>query len=282
MDPTSGELTTRDGLKLATRLWTATNSRAVVVLTHGYGEHSGRYAKLGETLTAAGFALFAYDLRGHGQSQGKRGHAPTYGHFLDDLTQVIDHARAQVRAPHTFIFGHSMGGGIVLNYALTRANEIAGEKLAGVIATGPWLRLAFQPPAWKVGIAKVLAGVVPTLSLPTNLDRRLLCRDAAVVAAYEADPLVHGMMSAAAFTGIVAAGEYTLGSAAALQLPALVMHGGADGITDAKASEAFVNAAGTSDKAFKLWPGMYHEILNELDAQPIYTTINEWLAQRSR
>lgn len=275
MESILGSLTTNDGIALATRRWPVNDPRALVVLTHGFGEHSGRYNKLGATLSAAGFSLLGYDLRGHGRSQGRRGHAPSYQRYLDDLTQVVAHARNQMPGRKTFIFGHSMGGGIVLNYALNPIGD-----LAGIIATGPWLRLAFQPPAWKVAVAKLLAGVIPTLSMPTNLDARLLSHDSAVVSAYQNDPAVHGMISAAAFTGIVAAGEQTLANASKVSLPLLVMHGGDDGITDHRASEAFVNSAGSTDKTFKQWPGRYHEILNELNAEPIYAAAVEWLSAR--
>ena len=259
-------------VRLAVRQWSSARPLGSVVISHGFGEHSGRYALLIEKLVAAGFAVTRYDLRGHGKSGGKRGHAPSYDAYLDDLAEVIGYARQQWPQLPMLLFGHSMGGGLVLNYALRRQDD-----LQGVVATGPWLRLAFQPPAWKTGLAKLIAGVVPAMSMPTHLDINRLSRDPTVAKAVENDPLTTNVISAASFIGCVAAGEYALANAKHFRPPLLLMHGGDDAITDLKASEAFFNAVENADKTFKAWPGMYHEILNEIDAEPVYQTIIDWL-----
>ena len=266
----------RGPVRLAVRQWSRPRPLASVVISHGFGEHSGRYGVLVEKLVAAGFAVTRYDLRGHGKSGGKRGHAPSYETYLDDLVEVINYAREQWPALPMFLFGHSMGGGLVLNYVLRR--DVASIK--GVIATGPWLRLAFQPPAWKTKLAQVIAGILPGLSMPTNLDAHRLSHDPSIAKAVENDHLMNHVISAASFMGCVGAGVYALANANNWRLPLLLMHGGDDAITDIKASEAFFAAVPDGDKTFKAWPGMYHEILHEIDAEPVYQTIIDWLNQR--
>ncbi len=264
-----------DNIRLFARIDTPLQPRGCVVISHGFGEHCGRYGKLADTLMGIGLTTVRYDLRGHGHSGGKRGHASSYEIYLNDLEHVIELARDVSPALPTFLFGHSMGGGLVLNYALRR-----GGNLAGVIASSPWLRLAFQPPAWKVLLAQMIVGVLPGLRVATNLDTSKLSHDAEVAKTLEQDSLANPMMSAAAFVALVRAGEYASAHAGTLRLPLLLMHGGADAITDIRASEVFFAAAGMTDKTFKRWDGMYHETLNEIDSEPVYQMIVDWLKPR--
>jgi acylglycerol lipase len=264
-----------ENVSLFARIESPRQPRGCIVITHGFGEHSGRYDKLANRFADMNLTVVRYDMRGHGRSQGKRGHASSYDTYLNDLGLAIELAREHRSALPTFLFGHSMGGGLVLNYALRRAN-----KLSGVIASGPWLRLAFAPPAWKSWFARRIARALPSFSMPTNLDITKLSHDPEVLKSLEGDALISNVISAAAYSGLVAAGEYALAHAATLKFPLLLMHGSADAITDIRASEAFFAAAGSSDKTFKAWSGMYHETLNEIDSAPVYQAIVDWLEQR--
>jgi alpha-beta hydrolase superfamily lysophospholipase len=262
-------------VRLIARIEAPPQPRGCIVISHGFGEHCGRYNKLIHTLTAIGMTTLRYDLRGHGNSGGKRGHAPNYDTYLDDLGHVIELARDVSPGLPTFLFGHSMGGGLVLNYALRR-----GGSIAGVIASGPWLRLAFQPPWWKVLLAQLIAGVMPSVSMPTNLDITKLSHDPDVAKSVAQDGLTNPVISAAAFLALVKAGKYALAHAGAMRLPLLLMHGGDDFVTDIRASEAFFAAASVTDKTFKRWDGMYHETLNEIGSEPVYQSIVDWLKPR--
>lgn len=264
-----------DNVRLAARIEAPPQTRGCIVISHGFGEHCGRYNKLIHTLTGIGLTTVRYDLRGHGNSGGKRGHASTYDVYLDDLAQIVELARDVSPNLPTFLFGHSLGGGLVLNYALRR-----GGNFSGVIALSPWLRLAFQPSAWKVMLAKTVAGIMPSMSKPTDLDVSMLSHDPEVAKNYAQDPLTNPVMSAAAFLALVNAGEYALAHANALRLPLLLMHGGDDAVTDVRASEAFFAAAGAADKTFKRWDGMYHETLNEIGSAAVYQSIVDWLTPR--
>ncbi len=243
-----------------------------MVIAHGFGEHIGRYDRLGRTLADAGFAAVGFDLRGHGRSGGVRGDAPSYQVMIDDLAGVIAGVRADRPGLPLFLFGHSFGGGLVLHCALQSPGDFAG-----IVATGPYLKLAFEPPRWKVALGRALSRVYPGLRLPTELATQWLSHDPQVVSAYRADPLVHAMISARLYFGLESANAWTLEHAPAFRLPLLVLHGGDDRITDPAASERFVEAAGSADKSYRRLPGMYHEVLNEIDSAPVYDEIVGWL-----
>lgn len=264
-----------DGLNLHCRSWPADQARANVVLTHGFGEHCGRYGELGAVLGEAGYSLFAYDLRGHGRSGGARGFVHAFDDYLEDLARVIAFARQDRPALPLFVFGHSMGGNIVLNYALRRPVGIRGA-----LISGPWLRLATQPPPWKLLLGRLMARWAPKLALPAAVDPSVLSHDPEQVRAYASDPLVHSVMTARLFAEVSAAGTWALAHAPSLSLPVLLMHGGADQLTDPHATEEFHRDAGGGDKTLRIYDGQFHEILNELDPLPAHHDILSWIGQR--
>ncbi len=272
----AGSIVTHDGLRLATRRWRADPPRALLVISHGFGEHSGRYAMLATELAAVGVDVWAYDLRGHGDSEGRRGHVPAYDAYLGDLSTVVSAMKAGVsEGLPTFVLGHSMGGGITLNFAIRH-----GDGLRGVIASAPYLRLAFEPPAWKVALAGRLAGVWPTASFSARIDAALLSHDIREVLAYRTDPKIHDRITAKTFLEIGAAGRDAIERAAELVAPLLLLHGGDDAIIDSETSAAFVIAAGAIDRTFIRFPGLYHEILNEPEGPEVRAAIVDWLLER--
>lgn len=266
-----------DPVPLFTTRWPAAEPRATVVVVHGFGEHIGRYERLGRALAKAGFYTIGFDLRGHGRSGGVRGDAPAYRAFAEDLRGVVRRAREERPGLPLFLFGHSFGGGLVLHYAL----DSGPGELNGVVATGPYLKLAFTPPAWKVAIGRVLGKLYPALRLPTELNEAWLSHDPQVGRDYRGDPLVHSVISARLFFDMETANARTLEQAGRMRLPLLVLHGGEDRITDAAAAERFVERAASADKRYSRIPGMYHEVLNEIGAGPVYDEIIGWLRQRA-
>jgi alpha-beta hydrolase superfamily lysophospholipase len=263
-----------DRVGLYRQCWApAGDAKAVITLVHGFGEHSGRYRHVAEALTSEGYALVSGDHRGHGRSQGLRGHTPSYEQLMNDIAGLLAEAAQRFPDRPHFIYGHSMGANLTLNYVLRRRPQ-----LDGVVATGPWLRLAFEPPRWKAALGRAMDHIYPALQQDTGLDLEGLSRDAAVGRAYAADPLVHSKMSARMFTSLHAAGLWALEHAAEFPLPLLLMHGGADRITSALASREF--AAKAPQCLFKAWDGFYHEIHNEPEQQQIFATITAWLNAR--
>lgn len=273
------QLTARDGLSLATYTWAPASAppRGVLVLTHGHGEYASKYAHVAEALLAGGYAVVAYDVRGHGRSGGQRGHAPAYAALLSDLHLVQTEAGRQFPGRPLFLYGHSLGGQITLSYVVERQPQAAG-----VIVSAPWLRLTYQPPAGRVALARVLARVWPTFTQETGLEGAVpMTHDAALLAAYPDPHLSHGQMSARLGVDAMRQGEALLAAAAAVRLPLLVMHGGADGVFKPEVSRDFVNRAGAVDKTFREYPGLYHEIHNELERAQVLQDVRAWLDQRA-
>jgi len=248
--------------------------RGAVALIHGLGEHSGRYTPLAEALTEAGFALAAIDLRGHGKTEGKRGDWPSYETQLDDIALLLKRAQNTYNGKPLFLYGHSMGGNLVINYALRRPTD----ELRGVIASGPWLKLAFEPPAIKVMLAKIGAFFAPGLIQPSGLNPYHLSRTPEVVQAYINDPLVHDRISARMFLQVHQAGLWALEHAAELRLPMLLMHGGDDHLTSPEASREFCERAG-ENCTFILWDGRYHEVHNDPGREEVYRAVISWLEE---
>jgi alpha-beta hydrolase superfamily lysophospholipase len=263
---------TEDGLQLYAQGWQPeTEPQGVICLVHGLGEHSGRYAHLAAFLNQAGYALLAFDLRGHGKSEGQRGYAPSYEALLDDIAHLLEEAAARYPDRPRFLYGHSLGGNLVITYALRRRLQ-----LAGVIATGPLFRPAFEPPAWKLTLAKIMYSLWPTLTMANELDRQALSRDPEVVRAYNEDPLVHDRLTPRLTIDMLQSGLWALEHAAEFPLPLLLMHGSDDRLTSAQASREFAAQAGHRC-TLKMWDGFYHEIHNEPEQGEVFGCLVEWL-----
>jgi alpha-beta hydrolase superfamily lysophospholipase len=258
---------------LYARSWKPENPKAVVVLVHGHGEHINRYQHVAEAFTGAGYALQGFDLRGHGQSAGQRGHTPAYDNLMEDIADFIADAQKRYPGLPVFLYGHSMGGNQVINYVLRFP-----QGLKAVIATGPWLKLAFDPPAFQAWMAKVINGLAPAMSFDSTLDQSFLARDPEVVRKYATDPLVHPKISARLVNGISDNGLWALEHAAELKIPMLLMHGSGDKITSAPASQEFAKKAGQL-VTLRIWDGFYHEIHNEPEKAEVLKVMVDWLDQ---
>ena len=263
---------TSDGLQMYSKGWAPQGKpKAVVCLVHGHGEHIGRYEHVATALTEKGFSLLGFDLRGHGKSSGPRGHTPSYDALMDDIATFFGQVEARYPELPRFLYGHSLGGNLVLNYALSRK-----PALRGVIATGPLLKLAFEPPASKVSLGRMMNRIWPGFTQASGLETSALSHDVEVVRAYENDPLVHAKISARLFVDMYEAGLWALEHAAEFQLPLLLMHGTADRLTSAEASRQFGEAGG-KHVMLKLWDGWYHEIHNEPEKDEVFKVMTDWL-----
>jgi alpha-beta hydrolase superfamily lysophospholipase len=264
---------TSDGLQMYSKGWAPKGElKATICLVHGLGEHIGRYEHVAEALTEKGYALLGFDLRGHGKSAGPRGHTPSYDALMDDITAFFGQIEARYPGLPRFSYGHSLGGNLVLNYALR-----CKPAWRGVIATGPWLKLAFDPPASKVSLGKMMNKILPGFTQASGLETAALSHDPAVVKAYENDPLVHDKISARMFVSTYDSGLWALEHAAEFLLPLLLMHGTADRLTSAEASRQFGEAAG-KNVTLRLWDGWYHEIHNEPEKAQVFKEMTDWLA----
>lgn len=268
---------TADGLQLFAQGWHPESEiQAVICLVHGIGEHSGRYAHLATPLTRAGYALLSFDLRGHGKSQGTRGHTPSYEALMNDIAHLLEEAAMRFPNRPCFLYGHSLGGNLVLNYALRYRPQ-----LSGVVATGPDLGLAFKPPVWKVILCYIMNNLWPSFLLATMLDTEALSQTPEAVQTHQNDPLGHDFISVRLFVSIRQAAKWALQHAVQFSLPLLIMHGGEDRLTSSETSCQFANHV-PGDCTFKLWKDFYHEIHNEPKQQEVFDFLITWLqAQQS-
>lgn len=213
----------------------------------------------------------ALDLPGHGRSPGRRGHADDYDTLLDTVLELLDIGYQLAAGAPCFLYGHSLGGNLVINAALRRQLDISA-----MIATSPALRPAFSPPALKLVIGRFAARVWPTLALSNELDITALSRDPAVIEQYQHDPLVHDRISARLGIDLLASGEWAIRHAERLRLPLLLLHGKADRLTAAGGSAQFAERAGALC-TLMLWDGLFHELHNEPEHAEVVASIIEWL-----
>ena len=261
----------KDGLKITTFSNYLKSEKGVMIITHGMGEHSMRYTEMADFYTNEGYTVISFDIRGHGLSEGKRGHTPGYEFLMDDIERVYTQVKKDYPSLPVFLFGHSMGGNLVLNFLLRKPNSICGA-----IVTGAYLKLGFEPPKWKIILAKLSSNIWPTLSQPTELELNALSRNKEVIRKYENDELVHDRITSAFFINVHFAGQYVIDYASEIKTPLLVMHGMEDGLTSPKGSQEFASNAG-ENVHLKMWDGLYHELHNEPEKQEVFHYEMEWM-----
>lgn len=266
------QLSTPDGITLqGYHSSTGSKPTAVIALVHGMGEHAMRYKHVAEYFNQLNIAMVSIDHRGHGRSTGKRGHTPSYDALMHDLEILLKKTNEEYPGVPVILYGHSMGGNLVLNFLIRKKPMVKGA-----IVTAPYLRLAFEPPAWKVKLGKLSAGILPSLSQPTGLDSKAISRDEEVVRMYEKDPLVHDKITSAFFVNVHFAGPYAIEHAKEIEVPVLLMHGTADRLTSVEGSKEFASRAGNNVE-LKIWEGLYHELHNEPEKIEVLDYEANWL-----
>ncbi|MBP7997895.1 MAG: lysophospholipase [Chloroflexi bacterium] len=260
------------GLPLFYQSWQPEGEcRGVVALVHGFGEHSGRHETIARPLLAEGFAVYGFDHRGHGHSPGKRGFIQQWSEFRDDVAAFLNMIRQENVARPLFLFGHSLGGLIVLEYALHHP-----QNLSGVIASAPLLAQAGISPL-LISLSKVLSRLWPGLNLDTRLDINGISRDSAEAKRYQDDPLVHSLGTPRLATGIAQATAWTLAHAPEWKLPLYVYHGTGDTIVPISGSRTFFAQVNIPDKQWREFAEGRHELHHDLCRDEVFHTLIEWL-----
>jgi alpha-beta hydrolase superfamily lysophospholipase len=259
------------GFQLFFRHWEAQAPRAVVVLAHGMGEHTGRYAGMAEHFGKRGIAMLGADFPGFGRSSGKRGHAPGLDTLLDTLDIVLERAASAYPGVPVFLLGQSMGGLLALTYALDRK-----PSLAGILATSPWIRVRKMPPPPVMALARLMRRVYPSYTQSNGLDPRDFSRDPAVAAAYREDPLTHDRVSAGIGFSLLEAGLRIDVLEGPFPFPLLLTHGTADPLTDPSATEALSRRL-TGPVTLRLWDGFYHETHLEPEKGEVLDFLANWI-----
>ena len=264
--------TSFDGLELFMQYWAPDGqAKGVICLVHGIGEHSSRYEHVAEKLVDSRYVMLASDLRGCGKSQGKHGQIPSYDALLEDIDLLLNTAARLFPNLPVVLYGHSLGGSLVLYYEMVREN-----KLLGLICTSPWFRLVDEMPGFVVGLIRFLYWIIPGFIISSGLDPKKVSRDKSVVEKYKSDPLVHDKTSFRVYIQFTDAARYIMENPGKISLPVLLMHGSDDLITDPKSSEELYNM--NKEKiSFKLWDGLHHETHNEPEKDEVLTFLVQWL-----
>ena len=263
---------TSDNLTLKGQSWIPQSPKAIALLVHGFGEHMNRYEHVGAFFNKKGIGLVVYDRRGHGTSEGQRGHFPNLETELGDITQQLDKVIQGHPSTPVFLYGHSQGGNFALNYLLRKKPNIKG----GII-TSPWLELAEEPPKLLIAIGKFLHKYFPTLSTKGKVNP--LSRDEEVDKKYYADPLVHGNITFRAANETISGGEWLLDLREKIDFPILLMHGSGDKVTSFAHSEQFYKNTQESIDV-KWWEGFYHELHNEPEQNEVLEYMTNWMEAR--
>lgn len=263
----------KNGIKLFSESWTPEEEpkKAILIIVHGLHDHIGRYAWAAEELAKQGYAIYGFDLRGHGKSGGKSQSVDSFDDYLEDLGRFVRLVQIKEPGKPLFIFGFSMGGNIVASYALGNKTGING-----VILSGPGLK-----PPRNVLLLKLLGPLLPNLGVfrPPSKD---FSRDPNVVAEIEKDPLISQKpVPARTLLGIVRTGEKILAEAGNFDIPFLVMQGTADKLVSPEGSKLFNERGHSADKTLKLYEGFYHDLLHEPEKQTVLNDMSGWLGKHS-
>jgi len=279
MNPAASEstlstFTASDGDNLAMQDWPLPDGlalRGVVVLAHGLGEHAGRYDRVASRLNSWGFAVRGYDHYGHGESNGVRGALPTETRLLDDLADVIDSTRNRMKSGTPLILmGHSMGG--LVAASLVALGQVQVDAL---VLSSPALDPGLN--TFQKFLLATLPRIAPNLTVGNGLDPNFISHDPAVVAAYKADPRVHDRISGRLARFIADGGAQVIEHAPHWTVPTLLMYAGADRLVNPEGSRAFAAAAPRQVVSAHCFEGLFHEIFNELESEPVFERLRQWL-----
>jgi lysophospholipase len=266
-----------DGRQIFFQADTLPNSVGNILLVHGFGEHCGRYDALTAELNEKGFNVFRFDLRGHGRSDGKRGHIFEFEEYLQDFACFKERALSHPQA-HTssFLLGHSYGGLVALSSMLRDPSDIRGLALSS-----PFFGMADGIPKWKIGLGKVLSKYLPSLSLPTEIDPADVSHDPETINDYATDTLIGRTASTRWLTETLGAQERALAHAHQLAMPLLWQQAGDDRIVSKVKSRSVYEATGSSDKTWVEYPEMFHEIWFEQERELPIGELKTWLEQQN-
>ncbi|SEF40069.1 alpha/beta hydrolase [Algoriphagus boritolerans] len=269
--------TTHDGLKLYLQAWMPENPIAGMLLVHGLGEHSGRYGHIVEKLNNLGVAVFTFDGRGHGKSaEGKpTAYFDSYEDYLKDIDALFGKVKAYLPGKPSFLYGHSMGGGLVAAYVLKYKPHATG-----VIMSSPAIKEAEGTSYLLITLSGLMNKLMPRFKV-LKLDVAGISRIPGEVEKYKTDPLIY-QENIPARTGyeLYQMMQYIQSQAANFKLPFLLIHGDADRLTNPKGSELLAQKAKSADKTYRIFPGGYHELINDSDREEVMMEIINWVEKR--
>jgi alpha-beta hydrolase superfamily lysophospholipase len=264
------------GLPLYYQTWQPLNvrTRAVLVNLHGLGDHSNLYPSIAAHFPVRGIAVYAYDMRGNGRSPGQRAYLRDWGEYRGDLRAFVDRVREWEGQVPIFLLGHSLGGLVVLDFALHHP-----EGIAGVIAAAPALG-EVGVPSYLMALGRIMSRIWPRFSLEVGMDLSGLARDAAVIQNVLADPLFHRRGTARLSTEVIQAIARVQSRADELSVPLLMLHGSADRMVLPEGSRDFFRKVRSADREFQEYPGAYHALFADVNQREVLEDVGRWLEVR--
>jgi alpha-beta hydrolase superfamily lysophospholipase len=275
-ESTLSTFTASDGDNLAVQDWhlpEGVRQRGVALVVHGLGEHAGRYDGFAQVLNGWGYAVRSYDQYGHGESDGLRGGLPHPNRLLDDLADLVESTRVRNPGKPLVLVGHSMGGLVAASFVARTLHAVDA-----LVLSSPLLAMRLSPPQRL--IMAVVPRIAPNLTVPNGLKPEFLSHDRRVVQSYLNDPRVHDRISGRLAKYLEQEGALVRSRAASWNVPTLLMYAGDDRMVDPRGSELFASSAPPRFVTARRFDGLYHEIFNEREAQPVYEALKQWLDAR--
>lgn len=270
-----GVFLAKDNVRIFYQSWNVKKPKAIILISHGIGEHSGRYQNLLETLDGKGVSFYAADHRGSGKSGGIRGHADKFSRFNEDIKQLYDEVlKKENPGVPIILMGHSLGGLIACNYALENPKDIKG-----LILSAPALWFAFKVPKWKSTAAKIVASIFPRLIMGNEIDPDFISSDKEIVEAYLNDPLTHDRVTSKFFVEYLKSAKLATKRIPELKIPLLLVHGTKDRIIDVACTEYIFENTSSKDKTKEVFEGLFHETMNEKveERVKVLKIISSWI-----
>jgi alpha-beta hydrolase superfamily lysophospholipase len=262
-----------NNIQLFTHNYLIDNPKGSILIVHGLHEHCLRYAHVAKALNTIDLNVYTFDLRGHGQSDGPKVNIKSVNEYREDVETVY---RSIPKNIPFFILGHSLGGLIVTDFLLfNERNDVEG-----VILSGPALEAGEDISPLLIKLANFVGSIAPNLATQ-KLDISLISTDQAEVEKYAKDPLNYlGGTKAGLGKAVLNRISVVKPKFQFFDYPVLIMHGGADKITNIKGSKALFAQAKSADKIFKEWKGAYHEIFNETNKEEVIEYLCDWVVKK--
>ena len=271
MEKSSFFIKSSDNINLFVQSFPVEKSKFSILLIHGLGEHSGRYSHVIEKFNKNQISVFTLDTRGHGKSEGKRGHSPSFSQLMDDIQLFIQVVKPLASGQKRILYGHSMGGLLVTSYAILKS----ASNVDGLIVSSPALQPAFTPPKLKIVLGQIFQYILPSLTLNNELDVNGISRNKDTINSYLNDSLNHDQLSIKLGLDLLKYGEFCLENFQSIKIPIILFHGKKDSLTSYNASESTLKL-NLKNLQFYGYENAYHELHNEEEFIDFFNKIISW------
>jgi alpha-beta hydrolase superfamily lysophospholipase len=266
-----------DDIQLFFQVWEKAKAQGTILITHGQGEHSEAYSRLISGMSDQPWNFYAWDLRGHGRSDGRRGYVAEFDDYCKDFVIFVKKVAAleKVKGKPLVLLCHSMGGLIQLK-SLLQHHDLPG---VAMVVSSPLLGIAVPVPAFKSKGAKILNSLLPQVTMGNEITNQMLTRDPDVIREFEQDALRHHRISSGAFLGFLESFEFVIPRAADITRPALFLVSDSDPVVSSSAARSFFDSLGSKDKEIFVYPNAKHEVFNDIVRNTVYADLKKYLAR---